>query len=291
MKTNKNILDIAGIKVLFEGKLYDYPKYRFRNYFTESEEYDVKISYKESERIPEPSGELSAKKDYRFYRKTEESYINHDYLELTDNNTALIVSDKNWKNISAELSDVEDFGGATFSIRLFNMLGEIMKSVVIKEKGFVVHSSSLAYKNNGILFSANSGTGKSTHTGLWEKVYGNDVEIINDDMPVVRKINGVWNLCGTPWSGKSERNINKTVPLKGIVFLERGEKNEISPLPVPQAILRIMQQTYLPVYKELMNEVMDNISEALSEVPCYILKCNISEEAPRIVKEGVLNEN
>lgn len=287
----KTFLKIADINIGLDGCDYDYVKYRLRDYICSESCNNIEISYNENINIIKPEGEFVAQNDYRIFIKEGTEYINYDILSKPESVTALMASDKDWSQINAQLSDVETLGGASLSVRLFNMLGEIFKYALIKRNGFVVHSSSLAYKNNGILFSAPSGTGKSTHTALWERVYKEDVEIINDDMPAIRKIDGVWNLCGTPWSGKSEKNTNKCVPLKAFVFLERGEKNELISLSAAQGVFRIMNQTLLPVYKELMNEMMDNISDALKNVPCYILKCNISEEAPKIVKEGIINEN
>lgn len=284
-------LRIAGINLELEGCIYDYVRYRLRDYISEGGDAQIKISYEECADIITPSGKQVAKNGYRVFLVDNGYYINYDILENPCGNTALIKADSGWSDISASLSDVESYGGASLSIRCFNMIGEIFKYALIARNGFVVHSSSVSYKNNGILFSAPSGTGKSTHTGLWERVYGDDVKIINDDMPAVRKTDGVWSLCGTPWSGKSERNTNECVPLKAFVFLERGEKNELIKIPSDRAVFLILNQTLLPVYKKLMNQAMDNISDALSAVPCYILKCNISEEAPLIVKEGVFNED
>ena len=284
-------LNIAGINIEIKGDIYDYTSYRFRDYLTDAENTDVELFYAEKSDIVTPEGKMVAKNDYRIFLENNGEYINYDVLSSPEMNTAFVKSDKEWSVIETALSDVENLGGASLSLRLFNMIGEVFKYAVIKQKGFVVHSSSLSYKNNGILFSAPSGTGKSTHTGLWEKVYKDDVKIINDDMPAIRNIDGVWHLCGTPWSGKSEKNANICVPLKAFVFLERGEKNELIKIPANRGAFMILNQTLLPVYRELMNEMTDSVSQALSEIPCYILKCTISEEAPKLVKEGIIDEN
>ena len=282
---------IAGLTVEIKGIDDPYFSYRLLKYKTDGGNADVVIEYSEEEKTEKPAGEIVGRDDYRIYLKSENGYANYDILNNPSMITAKVEADGEWKHIKAALCDVEPYGGASLSVRSFNMVGEIMKSVFAVRGGAVVHSSSIAYKNKGLLFSAPSGTGKSTHTGLWEKVYPGDVEIINDDMPVVRKINGVWNLCGTPWSGKSERNINKIVPLRGLVFLERGDRNEIREASKAESIYRIMGQTMLPVYKELMNTVVNNIGEILSEIKVYILKCTISDEAPKTVKEKIFYED
>lgn len=283
-------LNIAGLNIVIGGDVDDYTHYRFRDYEKEGNDGQIEILYRESENIETPEGNSVATNDYRIFLEDENSYINYDVLENPCINTALIKSDKGFEKINAYLCDVEQYGGASLPVRCFNMLGEIFKYILIKHNGFVVHSSSISYKGNGILFSAPSGTGKSTHTGLWQKVY-EDVEIINDDMPAVRKIDGVWHLCGTPWSGKSEKNKNECVPLRAIVFLERGETNYLEKLDPAKAVFKVLNQTLLPVYKDMMSQVMDSISDAFKSVPCYILKCNISDEAPKTVKEGVFGEN
>lgn len=283
--------EIAGLTVEISGIDDPYFGYRLGKYRANGKKADIHIEYSEEEKISEPAGQPAGRDSYRVFLKTDAGYANYDLLENPSMITAKIEADEKWENIKASLCDVEPYGGASLSVRAFNMVGEIMKTVFAKHDGVVIHSSSLAYKNKGILFSAPSGTGKSTHTGLWEKVYGNDVEIINDDMPAVRKIDGIWHLCGTPWSGKSEKNVNKNVPLCGLVFLERGEKNEIHKISGAQSIFKIMNQTMLPVYKDIMDTVMDNIGGILSKTDAYILKCTISDEAPVIVKEAIFRED
>lgn len=66
--------------------------------------------------------------------------------------------------------------------------------------------------------------GKSTHTKQWQKYFGADQAIIiNDDKPVLRRLEDGWYAYGTPFSGKTDENVNKKVKLQGICMLERGE--------------------------------------------------------------------
>jgi len=272
-------LNIAGITFKVCGNLYDYFTYRVRNYICEkNDNQDVVISYREDNSIIPPKCEIIKKDSFRYFGENENYYINYDVLN-ENSYSALMEISKSGKEVHCSLYDVEDLGGASLSIRSFNMIGEVIKNIVILYNGLCIHSSSLSYMNNGVIFSAPSGTGKSTHTRLWQKVF-DGVEIINDDMPIIRKIDGVWNLCGSPWSGKTEINTNKRVPLKAVVFLERGEKNEIEEIKAPECVFKIIGQTLLPTYKELTKAVMANIASLVESVPVYRLKCNISDEAP-----------
>lgn len=157
--------------------------------------------------------------------------------------------------------------------------------------GVMIHSSCIAYKGNAILFSADSGTGKSTHTGLWKELYQDDVKFINDDKPIIRIIDGVAYAFGTPWSGKTDLNSNISAPLKGIVILERGEKNEIAPVKLNDVITTVFANIIVPnENKEIANKALALYNKVLTLVPLYRLKCNISLEAPKVVKEEVFKD-
>ena len=112
----------------------------------------------------------------------------------------------------------------------------------------MLHSSCIMYKGKAYMFTAHSGTGKSTHTGLWKQVFGDEVTYINDDKPLLRKIDGIWTAFGNPWSGKTDLNTNCSAPVGAIVFLNRGEKNTIRKLQPPKddVALAFIEQTAKP---------------------------------------------
>ncbi len=160
------------------------------------------------------------------------------------------------------------YTGAAFQNRLA-MLG-----------GGVLHSSSVAYNGQGIAFSAPSGTGKSTHTKLWKEVFGDAVEIVNDDKPAIHFEGEQAMLSGTPWSGKTALNRQMTVPLRAIVFIERGEKNAIRRLDAVEGMFYLTSQIYRPYYDESLGiKLLDFTERVLANVPVYLLTCNISHEA------------
>lgn len=151
----------------------------------------------------------------------------------------------------------------------------------------ILHASSLAWRGNGVCFSANSGTGKSTHVGLWRQRFGDEVTVVNDDKPALLfEEDGVY-LCGTPWSGKTDLNTNMKVPLKAIVFVKRGAQNSIRRLDALESYFYLNSQIGRPYYDAAVGEMMVTYADRLlAGVPIYELTCNISIEAVEtVVKE------
>lgn len=151
----------------------------------------------------------------------------------------------------------------------------------------IIHASSLAWRGQGVAFSANSGTGKSTHVGLWRECFGDEVTVVNDDKPAIVFEDDVPMLCGTPWSGKTALNSNQKVPLRAIVFIERGAENSIRRLDIMDSYFYLSSQIARPYYDASVGEKMIEFAERLlATVPIYCLTCNISHEAVEtVVKE------
>jgi len=192
--------------------------------------------------------------------------------------------DNNTKSARVIMLDVEKLHGIDTEFFLSNILENLFRLVLVFEGGFVVHASSIVHEGYGLAFSALSGTGKSTHTALWQEVYPG-TEILNDDGPALRKRDGVWHIYGTPWAGTSGININVAVPLKSLVFLERSDVNTIRVLSALESIRRIFEAIIHPVSDELMNLVLSTLSDFISQNELCVLGCNISHDAPRTVKE------
>lgn len=146
------------------------------------------------------------------------------------------------------------------------------------------HGSVVAVDGIAYLFTAKSGTGKSTHTRLWRKAFGKRAVMINDDKPLLKIANGQVMVCGTPWDGKHRLNTNCIVPLKAICILERGEENEIEAVSASQALPMLFQQSHRPAN---IAKYMDLINEITASLPFYRLRCNMDLSAAEIAYEAM----
>lgn len=151
---------------------------------------------------------------------------------------------------------------------------------IVYHNGMMLHSSAVTLDNRAYLFSAPGGTGKSTHTKLWQQNFGEAAQILNDDKPALRKMDGKWYAYGTPWSGKFSINQNRKVPLAGICFIKRGAQNEIRRLSQMEAINRIISQTRRIFYEpERVEKMLENVEMLTNDVPIFELHCNMDPEA------------
>lgn len=166
--------------------------------------------------------------------------------------------------------------------------GHAFGQLLINYERMVVHSSCISVNGKAILFSAPSGTGKSTHTALW-KEYIPGTEYINDDTPVIRldKTDEVL-AYGSPWSGKTRLNNNISAPLCGIVFLERGTKNQIMPMSTVEAMGRMIGECRKFPYRDSVGQAAKLCMQLMKRVPVYRLTCDISYEAVETVRKELL---
>ncbi len=139
----------------------------------------------------------------------------------------------------------------------------------------------------GYAFTADSGTGKTTHIRLWQRAFGERIRIINGDKPILRRRDGVWYAYGTPWCGKEGWNINTSVPLAGICFLRRGASNTIRPYPASEVVTALFSQIVLPDDPAALTATLELLDSLVREIPFYELHCTISEEAAKVARNGM----
>ncbi|MBQ4225511.1 MAG: hypothetical protein II664_04255 [Oscillospiraceae bacterium] len=143
----------------------------------------------------------------------------------------------------------------------------------------LMHGSALCIDGEAIIFTAPSGTGKSTHSRLWREVFGERVFMINDDKPFLRFADDIVYACGSPWNGKHHLGRNVCVPLKAIVSLERAEENSIVPMSKADAFPVLIKQAYKSRDAASMRHIAALEKLLIDKVRFYKLSCNMEHDA------------
>lgn len=154
---------------------------------------------------------------------------------------------------------------------------------ILNHSGFILHASAVVLDGNAYLFSAPSGTGKSTHTSLWLNTFGVDkAHILNDDKPAIRKIGSRYYAFGTPWSGKSSLNVNESVPLQSIAFIERSDHDWIRSMQTSEALFYLMSNIVCKKTLDNFEKLIPLIDGLISEVALFHMGCTMSEDAVKL---------
>lgn len=186
-----------------------------------------------------------------------------------------------WPERKAEYPSISDDDGEYFGT------GSVFYRHLLNYGGMMLHSSAVVVDGKAYLFSADSGTGKSTHTQIWLKLFGDKAYILNDDKPAIRREADGWFAYGTPWSGKYDISVNKRIPIAGIAMIERAENNEIDPFSGKEAIRQILAQLNRVKDMEHRIKQMELLDKLLQEVPVWKLKCNMEDEAAILSYEAM----
>ena len=174
----------------------------------------------------------------------------------------------------------EDF--PDFYLESLALYRKLCSYILNHANGTLFHSSSLAVDGKGYLFTAPSGTGKSTHARLWRETFGDRVITINDDKPIVRCIDGIYYVYGTPWNGKHGLDNDIRVPISAICEIYQSKENKIEKVTPTDMLMVAFSQTLRPTEKSAMDKYLTFIDGLLKSVNLYKLGCNISVDAAKL---------
>lgn len=195
---------------------------------------------------------------YKFYIKDIKDNI---CCELMTNNTFTKCSCKLYGNVN-----MKRFGLNNALMMMFAFSGSLKGALLI-------HASAIRKNEYGYAFIAKSGTGKSTHTGLWIK-HISDCDLLNDDNPIIRIINDTPYLYGSPWSGKTPCYRKIKTKLGAITRIERANKNVIEKLKPTEAFASLLPCCSTMKWdSKIYNAICNNVINVIEKVDVYTLYC------------------
>ena len=215
-----------------------------------------------------------------------------DYLtdENADYSVAITQADIDYeREKSAREDEIEGIPTRQFSDSYLEELAVYRKIAkkMIDFNTILFHGSVIAVDGIGYLFTAKSGTGKSTHTRLWREYFGERAVMVNDDKPLLHISDSGVIVYGTPYNGKHRLGSNISVPLKAICILTRAADNRIEPITREQAYTMLLQQVYRPADTLKMIQTLSLVDRLADSVKLYRLGCNMDISAAKIAYEGM----
>lgn len=155
--------------------------------------------------------------------------------------------------------------------------------------GFYLHSSCVSLAGKAVVFSAPSGTGKSTQAALWERYLG--AETLNGDRTILRREAEGWRCYGSPYAGSSDIYKNESVALGAVVVLAQGAENNLTRLTPGEAFVALYRETVQnPWNRDYMEKMSALLERAVLETPVFRLICRPDREAVELVHRAVFGE-
>lgn len=167
-----------------------------------------------------------------------------------------------------------------------------MRTIFLNFSTLFLHASQITIEDKGVVFTAPSGTGKTTQAKLWQTY--KDAKIVCNDRTLIRKKEGKWFTYGYPVDGSEPICSGVTQELGCIVLLEQGNYNAVKRINVAQMLGFLLEQTVFDCWNYKDKEIaVELLLQVIQEVPIYKLVCTpdkraVDELYGTLRKEGVL---
>ncbi len=164
-----------------------------------------------------------------------------------------------------------------------------LEEYCLENQAVILHSASIEYQGKGILFTAPSGTGKTTQTDLWHQ-YLEGVTDINADRTLLQKTEQGWLACGFPLYGGVLRCEQKAKPIEAIVILRQGKENRVEELSPAEKVSLLYSESTVSSTREYVSLAFNLLSDLIQEVRVIRYVCNMEEGAVRVLHRYLYNE-
>ena len=154
----------------------------------------------------------------------------------------------------------------------------------------LMHASAVSWNGQGLVFTAPSGTGKTTQAELWARYKG--AKILNGDKVFLKQETDAIHAWGSPWKGSSPYALNESAPLKAIIVLRQAKENSIRRLSTLEAMELFVPHVFFPKWDEKCEQaVLDFLDVVMSQTPIYLLCCRPDEEAVELTEGTIFGGN
>lgn len=195
----------------------------------------------------------------------------------------LLESDKNFRECKCALNgnyNMRSFGLNNALMLIFAFAGS-------RKQVLLIHASLVRQKGYGYAFIAKSGIGKSTQVSMWLR-YLSGCDLMNDDNPIIRIIDGEPFIYGSPWSGKTPCYRNAKARLGAITRIDRAEANSIEKLPPVKAFTSFLPSCSAMKWDiDIYNRICNTITKVVETTGIYTLHCLPNREAAEVCNKAI----
>ena len=190
----------------------------------------------------------------------------------------LLQTDKEFRHCRCALN-------GSYNMRSFGLNNALMLIFAFnscRKQTLLIHASLVRHKGKGYAFIAKSGKGKSTQVSMWLR-HIPECDLMNDDNPIVRIIDGTPYIYGSPWSGKTPCYRDVKAPLGAITRIDRAKTNSIDQLSPIEAFASVLPScSSMKWDEEIFNHVCNTVTKIIETTGIYTLHCLPDKESAEI---------
>lgn len=170
----------------------------------------------------------------------------------------------------------------------YNVLCGPASDALLPHRRCLFHGAAFLWRGKAWIFTAPSGTGKTTQYVLWKMLYGDEIAILNGDKPVLEaRADGIW-VHPSPWVGKECMGRPESAPLGGVIYLAQGPENAIRPMPAGESAAPIFAQfLFTAAGPEDVSRVCALEEALLRAVPVWLLTNRGDEASARLAHDTI----
>lgn len=173
------------------------------------------------------------------------------------------------------------------NMQLWNLIH--LENFLQETGGIVLHSCYIAYRDRAVLFTAPSGTGKTTQANIWKRYCG--AEIINGDKCLLRRIGGQWMAAGFPLHGSADECENRSYPISAIAVVRQAARDRVEQLSPARALGLIYSECTVNSWdNSRVNGALSLLTDLVTQVPTVALHCTMEVTAARVLHDHIFGE-
>lgn len=203
--------------------------------------------------------------------------------DITGASCCLLITNKDFSECRCALN-------GNYNMRCFGLNNALMLIFAFagsKIDTLLIHASLVRQNGYGYAFIAKSGTGKSTQVSMWLR-YLKGCDLMNDDNPIVRIIDGEAYIYGSPWSGKTPCYRNVKAKLGAITRIDRAEKNWVEHLPPIEAFASLLPScSSMKWDQDIFNNICNTITKLVEKGNIFTLHCLPNKEAAEVCNQAI----
>lgn len=179
----------------------------------------------------------------------------------------------------------------TINMRRFGLNSALMlifAFAACHKNTLLIHASLVRHNGYGYAFIAKSGTGKSTQVSMWLRHIPN-CDLMNDDNPIIRIIDGKPYIYGGPWSGKTPCYRNVKAPLGAITRIDRAKTNSVEKLSAIEAFASLLPSCSSMKWDEsIIEHICDSITKIIETTSIYTLHCLPDKNSALLCRDTIV---